>query len=82
MIKYFNPLSEQSLHESQKSNAFKWFMVSLIVLLSVPIIQSYAASDFSTSDYFLFIGQVFAILILFILRKYGLLRFPLDRVIP
>ncbi len=72
MLNYFDPIIEQSLHEKQKSKALKWSMITVFLLMVILIIQSFITQDrITTSDYFLPIGQLFVLSILFVLRKYG-----------
>lgn len=73
MFNYFDPLKEQSLLEKQKARALKWIMISVFFLMVILIVQSFFAQEkWTASDYFLIVGQLFVLSILFTLRKYGL----------
>ena len=71
MFNYFNPIEKQSHFEAQKANAIKWTMITLVFLLVVLEVQAISTDDFSSSDYFLFVGQALVISVLFILRNKG-----------
>lgn len=73
MIEFFTPSHEQTVFEKQKTRALIWFMLSMFVLFFVLLLQSLLPTpDFSASDYFLPLAQIFFISVLFVLKKHGL----------
>lgn len=72
MLNYFNPVEEKQGLEKSKATALKWIMLSLFFLLILLIIQSWYTQDYiSASDYFLPVGLLFVLVVLFVLRYYG-----------
>ncbi len=72
MIKYFTPKHQQSPLERQKSQAFIFFMICAFILLFILLYQAlFPKPDFSVSDYFIPVAQVFVVITLFYHKNHG-----------